>query len=82
MKKENGLAGGCRLILNLKELNAFLPYYHFKMETLETAITLVTPGSVMASVNLRDAYYSIPIAQKTPEIYKAMQIVSVHEFAK
>ena len=53
--------GNFRLILNLKELNWDVEYYHFKMETLHHAIQLITPGCYMASVDLKDAYYSIPV---------------------
>ena len=36
--------GSHRVIFNLKALNASVTYYHFKMDTLETAIRLMTPG--------------------------------------
>ena len=54
-------AGGFRLILNLKNLNEHVEYQHFKMDTLQSAIRLMTPNCYMASVDLRDAYYSVPI---------------------
>ena len=54
--------GTCRLILNLKDLNQFIEYHHFKMDTLESVLKLVTPGCYFASVDLRHAYYSVPIA--------------------
>ena len=50
-----------RMILNLKELNQHIQYYHFKMETLESAIKLIKPNVFMASVDLRYAYYSVHI---------------------
>ena len=53
--------GGHRLILNLKNLNEHVEYHHFKMDTLQSAIRLMTPYCYMASVDLRDAYYSVPI---------------------
>ena len=53
--------GGHRLILNLKNLNEHVEYHHFKMDTLQSAIRLMTPNCYMASVDLRDAYYSVPI---------------------
>ena len=52
---------GHRLILNLKSLNEHVEYHHFKMDTLQSAIRLMTPNCYMASVDLRDAYYSVPI---------------------
>ena len=35
--------GGYRLILNLKNLNDHVQYQHFKMDTLQSAIRLMTP---------------------------------------
>ena len=55
---------GARLILNLKPLNEFEAYYHFKMDTLHAALKLMRPGCFMASVDLKDAYYSIPVAEE------------------
>ena len=54
--------GAFRMILNLKPLNKFVDYHHFKMDTFRTAVKLVRPGCFMASVDLKDACYSIPIA--------------------
>ena len=34
--------GGTRLILNLKELNEFVKYEHFKMHGIKTIINMVT----------------------------------------
>ncbi len=53
--------GGIRVILDLSELNKNLSVQHFKMDTIHTAAQLITNGSFLASVDLRDAYYSVPI---------------------
>lgn len=50
-----------RMILNLKQFNEYVVYHHFKMDTLEHAIQLMKPGCYMASVDLKDAYYTVPI---------------------
>lgn len=55
--------GSIRIILNLKELNLDVEYHHFKMETLQHAILSMTPGCFMASVDLKQAYYAIPVSQ-------------------
>ena len=55
--------GTHRMILNLKNLNQNVTYEHFKMETLQTALKLVTPGCYMASIDLKDAYYSVAIKE-------------------
>ena len=53
--------GTFRLILNLKSFNEFVTHHHFKMDSLQTIIKLVTPNCFMASIDMKDAYYSIPI---------------------
>lgn len=53
--------GDKRFILNLKNLNKFITPPHFKMEDLRTAIKLVTPNCFLASVDLKDAYFLIPV---------------------
>lgn len=53
--------GSFRMILNLKQFNQSVEYHHFKMDTLETVVKLVKPGCYMASVDLKDAYYTVPI---------------------
>ena len=53
--------GTFRLILNLKRFNEFVTHRHFKMDSLQNIIKLVTPNCFMASIDMKDAYYSIPI---------------------
>ena len=51
----------CLFNLNLKQFNEFVEYHHFKIDTLKTAINMIKPGCFMASVDLKDAYYTVPI---------------------
>lgn len=55
--------GTFRMILNLKKMNEEVSYYHFKMDTLVTALELISKGCFMASIDLKDAYYSVPILE-------------------
>ena len=50
------------MILNLKNLNKHVQYNHFKMGALQSVISLMTPNCYMAAGDLKDAYYSVPIA--------------------
>lgn len=50
-----------RIILDLTELNEYLQYEKFKMTNLKTAYDLILPNAFMGSIDLRDAYYSLPI---------------------
>ena len=62
--------GNYCMILNLKKLNSFVEYHHFEMDTLTTAIKMMRPGCYMASVYLKDAYYTVPIAQEHQKFLK------------
>ena len=53
--------GGKRMILNLKQFNTHITYRHFKMESINQVIDIVRPNVYMASIDLKDAFYSIPI---------------------
>lgn len=54
--------GSLRMILNRKRLNIPVEYQHFKMDTLRSAINMMRPYCYMVSADLKDAYYSVPIA--------------------
>lgn len=56
--------GEFRMVINLKNLNRYIPYHHFKMDTFERALSLVTKDTYFTSVDLRHAYYSVPIAKE------------------
>ena len=53
--------GSFRMILNLKALNQYVEYNHFKMETIWTAVSMMKPGCYMATIDIKDAYYYVPI---------------------
>ena len=50
------------LILNLKEVNKNVVYRHFKMDNLKTAPNIMRQNCFMASIDLNDACYSVPVA--------------------
>ena len=56
------------MILNLKKLNKVSEYNHFKMDTLKTALNLIYPGAFMAKLDIKDAYYSVPIKQEDQKL--------------
>lgn len=53
--------GSLRMILNLKKLNSHVNYNHFKMESLENVLNIIQPYTWMASVDLKDAFYTVPV---------------------
>ncbi|MCP3933699.1 MAG: hypothetical protein GY705_31925, partial [Bacteroidetes bacterium] len=48
-----------RVIFNLSELNEFIDCDHFKMDTVKQAIELMTEHCYFASVDFKNAYYSV-----------------------
>ena len=53
--------GKMRFVLNLKGLNKFISTEHFKMEDFRTATKLVSEECFMGSIDLKDAYFLIPL---------------------
>uniref|UniRef100_A0AC35GGF3 Reverse transcriptase domain-containing protein n=1 Tax=Panagrolaimus sp. PS1159 TaxID=55785 RepID=A0AC35GGF3_9BILA len=56
--------GSQRPVINLKKLNRKMRVKHFKMESIMLVKDLVTPGSFMAKIDMKDAYFGIPIKKK------------------
>ena len=76
--KKNGV--DYRMILNLKELNKSIVYRHFKMDSLKTATDLMTQGCFMASVDIKDAYYTVPIATEHQKYLKFMWRIKLYQY--
>ena len=49
------------MIQNLKRLNKFADYKHFKIESLQNILELIRPGIYMTSIDLKDAFYLVPV---------------------
>lgn len=49
-----------RMIIDLSKLNDSITKKHFKMEHLDVALQLISPGCKMASIDLKNNYYSVP----------------------
>ena len=64
--------GTYRTILNLKFLNKECRKDHFKMETLQQAIHMIKPGAYLASIDIKDAFYSVPINEGHKKYLKFM----------
>ena len=56
--------GTLRVILDLSNLNEYVEYKHFKMESIQQALDLMVPSCYMASIDWKDAYYCVPVARR------------------
>ena len=52
---------GHQPVINLKPLNMFLPYEHFKMESINMLKDLLRKDDYLVKIDLKDAYLTIPI---------------------
>lgn len=69
--------GSYRTIINLKPLNRYIKCPSFKMETLKSTVNLLSQGCFMVSIDLKDAYYHIPMHQDYQKYLRvAVQIES------
>ena len=57
--KKNGW--GYQRVINLKTLNQFVPYMHFKMESLQTLKYMMKERDYMCKIDLIDAYFTVPL---------------------
>lgn len=48
-------------VINLRYLNEFVHYEHFKQETFSVVLDLLQEKDFLTSVDLQNAYFSIPI---------------------
>ena len=68
-----------RMILNVKQLNIHVEYVHFKMDTLESCLNLMDPDCYMASIDLENAYHSVPIH---PDYTKNFKFLVDNQFCR
>ena len=77
-------SGGLRTIINLKRLNHYLEKSHFTMEHIMTILPLIKQGMFMTSLDLTDAYFSLPIAERYKNIsnlYGKASYMNISAFA-
>lgn len=76
-KKEKGKF---RMILNLKNLNLDVEYQHFKMDTIQSALRLVTRFCWMMSLDIKDAYFSVNICKPDRKYLRFLYEGQLYEF--
>lgn len=54
-------AGSNRFLIKMRKLNEFLDPIHFNMEDVRTVCKLIWPRAYLGSIDLKDAYFLIPL---------------------
>jgi hypothetical protein len=72
--------GGQRPVLNLKGLNQFVHTVTFKMQTLQVVIKHLNKGDWMASLDLKDAYFHVPIREDHRPFLRFEFLGQVYQF--
>ena len=73
--------GGFRPIINLKPLNrTFISAPHFRMDTVKDVAILLRPGDWAVSIDLKDAYFHVPIHRKSRHLLRFMWRKKLYEF--
>ena len=73
--------GGHWPVINLKPLNCFIPYEHFKRESIHKLKDLLKKGDYMVKIDLKDAYLTVPIWQNHQTYLGFLWRDSLLEFA-
>ena len=69
-----------RPIINLKSLNQFIPYIHFKMETISNLRDLLEPNDLMIEIDLKDAYFTVPLHESIRKHIRFKWEGTIYEF--
>ena len=72
--------GGYRVILNLKSLKKYINTEHFKMHGLKKILKLVERNCYMAALDIKDAYYSIPVEESFQKYPKFVSKGMLYQF--
>ncbi|KAL7296870.1 hypothetical protein TKK_0010263 [Trichogramma kaykai] len=73
--------GSHRLILNLKGLKKFIDTNHFKLEDGRTIAKIMEENCYMASIDLKDAYYLIPMHKSYRKYLRFKHNKNYYEFS-
>ena len=73
-------SGGWRPMIDLSHLNGFVQLTRFKMETVASVLLTVREGDFLASLDLKDTYFQIPIHRSSRKLLRFMSEGTVYQF--
>ena len=69
-----------RPVINLKNLNPYIPYHHLKMESLQSLRDILKKGDFMCKLDLKDAYFCIPFAEELEKFMRFYRERDLYQF--
>ena len=73
-------SGGWQPVISLSHLNKFVQLTRFKMETVASVLLSVREGDFLASLDLKDSYFQIPIHPSSRKLLRFMSKGTVYQF--
>ena len=73
-------SGGWRPVIDLSPFNEFVQQTPFKMGTASSVLLSVRKGDFLASINLKDAYFQIPVHVSSRKWLRFVSNGTVHQF--
>ena len=67
-------------MINLKDLNRFITYKHLKMEGLHLLKENLEPGNYLCKLDLKDAYFCVPLNKQSRKYVLFEWRGSMYEF--
>ena len=73
-------SGGKRPVINLPPLNRIVPNQNFRMESILLLKDILKPNSFLTKIDLKDAFYSIPIAKMSRKYLQFIYHNKLYQF--
>ena len=72
--------GGWRPVIDLSTLNTFIRQTPFKMETVASVLNAVQENDLLASLDLKDAYFQVPVHPSSRKFLRFVSQGTVYQF--
>ena len=67
-------------MIDLSHLNEFVLQTSFKMETVASVLLFIREGDILASIDLKDSYFQIPVHQSSRKPLRFLSEGTVYQF--
>ena len=74
--------GGWRPVIDFSPLNGFVRQTPFKMETATSVLLSIREGNFLASLDLKNAYFQIPIHRSSRKLLRFTSEGTVYQFKR